>query len=35
MNNNDERIVDIVNEETVSEIKTAAKNTGKKKNSFH
>lgn len=35
MNNNDERIVDIVKEDTVSEIKTATKNTGKKKNSFH
>lgn len=33
--NNDERIVDITTEETVTEIKTEAKKTEKKKNSFH
>lgn len=33
--NNDERIVDITTEETVTEIKQESKKTDKKKNSFH
>ena len=35
MNNNDERIVDIVTEETVTEIKQDTKKAEKKKGSFH
>lgn len=35
MNNNDERIVDIVTEETVTEIKQETKKAEKKKGSFH
>ena len=35
MNNNDERIVDIVTEETVTEIKQDTKKSEKKKGSFH
>ncbi len=35
MNNNDERIIDIGTEETVSEVEIETKNTGKKKNNFH
>ena len=35
MNNNDERIVDIVTEETVTEMKQEAKKTEKKKGNFH
>ena len=35
MNNNDERVVEITTEETVTEIKQDVKKTEKKKNSFH